>query len=427
MNILLTGATGFIGSHLLRALQAQGHQVTACVRDPASAAHQFPGPRYITCDFTRDHTVASWRDRLAGIEVVINAVGIIRESGAQTFHALHFAAPRALFLAAAETGVKKVIQISALGADDQAESRYHLTKRAADDVLAGLNLNSIILRPSIVHGAGAKSSEMFRALAALPFIPVPDDGRQPIQPIHVNDLVQIVLACVVAAEAGCKRIDLVGPEPITFLDMLLQMRRWLGLSSPRVLHIPYAVLLPLARIGGFLGNAPITPETVAMLRRGNCAPVQPLIERFGINPRGFVQVLDGAPSTQADRWHARLYWLRPLLRLSIAFTWIGTAIVSALLYPAADSYALLAQTGIQGIYAPLTLYGAAALDLALGIAVLTRYRLRETVWLQIAVIIGYMLIISWALPEYWLHPFGPLTKNVPLLAAILTMYAMERR
>lgn len=369
----------------------------------------------------------SWRDRLAGIEVVINAVGIIRESGAQTFQALHFAAPRALFLAAAAAGVKQVIQISALGADGEAHSQYHLTKRAADDVLAGLDLDGIILRPSIVHGAGAKSSEMFRALAALPVIPVPDDGRQPLQPIHIDDLIQVVLAGIAKPESGCPRIDLVGPEPITFVDMLLQMRQWLGLSRPRLLHIPYALLLPLARIGGFLGNAPITPETIAMLRRGNCAPVQALIDRFGVTPTGLAEVLDRAPATQADRWHAFLYWLRPLLRLSIAFVWISAAIVSALLYPAADSYALLAETGIQGIYAPLALYGAAALDLALGIAVLTRYRLRETVWLQIAVIIGYMLIISWALPEYWLHPFGPLTKNVPLLAAILTMYAMERR
>jgi uncharacterized protein YbjT (DUF2867 family) len=427
MNILLTGATGFIGSHLLRALQAQGHQVTACVRDPASAARQFSGPRYINCDFTRDHGVESWRDRLAGIEVVINAVGIIRESGAQTFHALHFAAPRALFLAAAAAGVKQVIQISALGADGEAHSQYHLTKRAADDVLAGLDLDGIILRPSIVHGAGAKSSEMFRALAALPVLPVPDDGRQPLQPIHIDDLVRVVLAGIAKPESGCPRIDLVGPEPITFVDMLLQMRQWLGLSRARLLHVPYALLLPLARIGGFLGNAPITPETVAMLRRGNCAPVQALIDRFGVTPTGFAQVLGRTPATQADRWHAHLYWLRPLLRLSIAFVWISAAMVSALLYPAADSYALLAETGIQGIFAPLALYGAAALDLALGIAVLARYRLRETVWLQTAVIIGYMLIMSWALPEYWLHPFGPLTKNVPLLAAIFIMYAMERR
>jgi uncharacterized protein YbjT (DUF2867 family) len=427
MNILLTGATGFIGSHLLRALLAQGHQVTACVRDPERAARQFPGPRYIACDFTRDHGVESWRDRLAGIEVVINAVGIIRESGAQTFHALHFAAPRALFLAAAAVGVKQVIQISALGADGEAHSQYHLTKRAADDVLAGLDLDGLILRPSIVHGAGARSSEMFRALAALPVIPVPGDGRQPLQPIHIDDLVRVVLADIAKPEGGCPRIDLVGPEPVTFADILLQMRHWLGLARPRLLHVPYALLLPIARIGGFLGDAPMTPETVAMLRRGNCAPVQPLIDRFDVTPTGLAQVLGRTPATQADRWHAQLYWLRPLLRLGIAFVWISAAIVSALLYPAADSYALLAQTGIQGIFAPLALYGAAALDLALGIAVLTRYRLRETVWLQTAVIIGYTLIISWALPEYWLHPFGPLTKNVPLLAAIFIMYAMERR
>lgn len=427
MNIFLTGATGFIGSHLLRALTAQGHQVTACVRDPQRAAERFPGPRYIAGDFSRDHSAEAWRERLAGSDVVINAVGIIRESRDQTFHALHFAAPRALFLAAAAVGVRRVIQISALGADEGAQSQYHLSKRAADDVLASLDLDSVILRPSLVHGPGAKSSELFRALAALPVVPVPDDGRQLVQPIHIDDLVRAVSAAIATPAPGSQRIDLVGSEPITFVDMLVQLRRWLGLAAPRLWHLPYALLLPLARIGGFLGKAPISTETIAMLRRGNHAPVQPLIDRFGFVPAGFRQVLDATPATQAERWHAQLYWLRPVLRLSIAFVWISAALVSALLYPSADSYALLARSGIEGIAAPIALYGAATLDLLIGIAVLTGYRVRATLWLQVALILGYMLIISWALPEYWLHPFGPLTKNLPLLAAIFTLYALERR
>ena len=118
MNILLTGASGFIGSHLLRRLHAAGHRITACVRQPQAAARRFAGADDIACDFSRDTPEAAWLPRLEGIDVVINAVGIIRETRRQTFTALHSATPEALFRAAARCGVKKVIQISALGADE---------------------------------------------------------------------------------------------------------------------------------------------------------------------------------------------------------------------------------------------------------------------------------------------------------------------
>lgn len=180
MNILLTGASGFIGSHLLRRLHAQGHRITACVRNPQAASKRYSGATYIACDFSRDIHEADWIPRLVNIDVVINAVGIIRESHGQRFATLHHQAPAALFRAAAKSEIKKVIQISALGADAGAHSEYHLSKRAADEVLAGLDLDWLILRPSIVYGAGAKSMALFRAMAALPLTPLVADGSQPL-------------------------------------------------------------------------------------------------------------------------------------------------------------------------------------------------------------------------------------------------------
>jgi hypothetical protein len=101
--------------------------------------------------------------------------------------------------------------------------------------------------------------------------------------------------------------------------------------------------------------------------------------------------------------------------------------VSAGLYPAQDSLALLARTGITGAAAYVALYGAALLDLAFGVAVLVMRR-RRWLWLaQAAVIVGYTVIISVAMPEQWLHPYGPVVKNVPILAAILLLHQLERR
>jgi len=131
------------------------------------------------------------------------------------------------------------------------------------------------------------------------------------------------------------------------------------------------------------------------------------------------------PAQQADRWHARLYFLSPLLRLSIGLLWLFTGITSAFFYPAEHSYALLAQVGITGLLAPVALYGAAMLDVALGIATLARYRIQLIGLVQICLILVYSILISVGPSELWLHPFGPVTKNIPLIVATLIMMAME--
>jgi hypothetical protein len=100
-------------------------------------------------------------------------------------------------------------------------------------------------------------------------------------------------------------------------------------------------------------------------------------------------------------------------------------VVSAAFYPSAESYALLERAGIVGQAAPIALYGAAGLDLVFGIASLAP-RPRRWLWIcQAAVIVGYSAIVTLALPEYWLHPFAPILKNVVLLAALLMLYELE--
>ena len=130
-TVLITGASGFIGSHIAEALAEAGHEVRCAVRKCPSTG-RWRRFRCIPADYTRDFDPVVWQRRLEGVDVVVNAVGILREHGSQTFEALHDRAPRALFAAAA--GVR-IVQISALGADEEASSRYHLSKKAADDAL----------------------------------------------------------------------------------------------------------------------------------------------------------------------------------------------------------------------------------------------------------------------------------------------------
>src|SRR4029078_3085232 len=126
---------------------------------------------------------------------------------------------------------------------------------------------------------------------------------------------------------------------------------------------------------------------------------------------------------------AGLGWLLPMLRASVAAVWIVTGIVSFGLYPLASSYELLPRTGVPRSLAPLMLYGAASLDIAFGILTLVlRNGARRVLWRsQAALILFYSIVIAWKLPEFWLHPYGPMLKNIPLLAVLVSLDAMETR
>lgn len=162
-----------------------------------------------------------------------------------------------------------------------------------------------------------------------------------------------------------------------------------------------------------------------MLERGNTADAGPLERLLGrpLRPiRSFI-----AEPRQARR-AAQLDWLLPLLRLSLALLWIWTAIVAAFLYPAAASYELLARSGVPAAAAPLLLYGACALDLAFGLAsVALPRRWRGLLWLaQAALIVFYSAVIALRLPAFLFHPYGPLSKNLPILAMLLLLYHVEK-
>ncbi|MDR1994421.1 NAD(P)H-binding protein [Azonexus sp.] len=271
MNVLLTGASGFIGRNLVAALTHAGHQVRPAMRSNG-------------IDFRRMLAPADWLPHLRGIDAVINCVGIIGENAGQKFQPLHAEAPAALFRACATTGVRRVIQISALGADNTAFFAYHRSKRAADDCLRGLDLDWFVLRPSLIYGRGGGSAEWLLRLAAWPLLPALDDGQQALQPVHINDVVATVLRCLVATTAR-QTLDIVGPETFTFVDWLQKMRAARGLGRAPVLRIPFRLALALTWLGQGLSPM-LRTDNLRMLKTGYRAEVEPLAEFLGRLPLG---------------------------------------------------------------------------------------------------------------------------------------------
>lgn len=419
MHILVTGANGFIGRRLVDSLRAAGHTVVEGMRRTSNA------PATVDADFTRDLDPATWLPKLTGLDAVINVVGILREHGAQTFELVHAQAPRALFTACAAAGVRRVVQVSALGAD-RGTSGYFRSKRDADEYLAQLPLDWTIVQPSLVFGVGGASARLFTMLASLPIIPLPGGGRQQVQPIHIDDLVRAITALVPRYDLAHRRVALVGPQALTLREFLARLAHAIGVPRPRFLTIPLSFMRTLAAVAQLSPRSLLDRESLAMLEAGNTADPADTCELLSGPPRPVEQFIAGDARGFIAQ-HARLEWLLPLLRWSIALVWIWTGIVSLGLYPRADSLALLARTGITGPLAEIALYGAAVLDLAFGASILLLRR-RRWLWLaQFALIVAYTVIITIELPEFWLHPYGPILKNLPLLAGIAVLYSLEDR
>ncbi|MGB0747966.1 MAG: complex I NDUFA9 subunit family protein [Magnetospiraceae bacterium] len=313
MNILLTGASGFIGGHLLRDLAAAGHKVIACTRAPLGQREE-THVSWIPADFTTDTDKDIWRPRLEGIDCVINAAGIIAETPGHSFAAIHREGPMALFQAAVAEGISRVVQISSLGADPGAGIPYFQSKGAGDAYLQSLDADWVILRPSLVFGPGGGSAALFAALASLPVVPLIDGGGQKLQPIFVEDLARVVMQAVAGPGYARRLLDLVGPDEIPFREMLAHYRNWLGLGPLRPVCLPGGLASGVARLGGVMGLAAVTPDTLAMLRQGNTAPVAPLIEACGFTPRSLADVLAAHPASAADRRRARRYFAKALCR-----------------------------------------------------------------------------------------------------------------
>lgn len=422
-TIFITGATGFIGRRLSAVLADRGHDIVCGVRN-IPAPHLDQRFSYIKVDYTRDFDADVWSSRLAEVDVVVNTVGILREEGRKTFESIHERAPGALFRACARRNVK-VVQLSALGADEHAQSRYHLSKKKADDALLLSGSRCVIVQPSLVFGREGTSARLFTLLASLPVIPLPGAGQQQIQPVHIDDLIDAIVKLVEEDKyIGC-RIPLVGPEPHSLKNYLQKLRQLMGLGNGTFLHVPLVFINFSASIGQWTGKGLLDVETWQMLQRGNVADPNLTRELLGRAPRSpevFVSSREAAELRQS----ALLGWLQPLLRFSLALVWLVAGVVSMGIYPVEESYLLLARVGITGSLAPVALYGAAALDFTFGLATLF-LRQRKLLWIaQGTLIIFYTLTITLYLPEFWLHPFGPLIKNLPILAIIWLLYELEK-
>ncbi|GAA6121882.1 hypothetical protein Acidovoranil_39880 [Acidovorax sp. FG27] len=287
LQILLTGATGFIGRRVAARLRADGHRVVEAV----SPRHGAPGPDQRVVDFARDLAPGAWLPRLEGIDAVVNAVGVLRGSPRQPVAALHRDAPIALFDACAQAGVRRVVQVSALGVA-QGDTQYASTKRAADQHLLGLAgrtpaaggtaLSACVVRPSVVFGRGGASSALFMNLAKLPVLVLPQPVlTAQVQPVAVQDLADAVAALLGPAMDRQGVVECAGPQALPMAGLIASLRAQCGHGPARVLPLPGPLTRLSARLGDLVPASPWCSESLALLGTDNTADAATLQALLG--------------------------------------------------------------------------------------------------------------------------------------------------
>lgn len=265
------GGAGFIGRYVVQRLAARGAVVTVGCRHAEDARLLMPMGNVgqiaaLNVDIADQVLLPAF---LAGNDALVNCVGILRESGAQTFELVHHTGPARLARLARDAGIERFVHISAIGADPRSSSAYARTKAAGESAVRDAFPTVTILRPSVVFGPEDQFFNRFAAMATVsPVLPLIGGGHTRFQPVFVGDVADAVVKCLDDPATAGRTYELGGPKVYTFRDILELLLS--EIHRKRLLvDLPFGLAALQARLMSVLPNPPLTPDQVELLKRDN--------------------------------------------------------------------------------------------------------------------------------------------------------------
>ena len=270
-NALITvfGGTGFLGRHIVKRLAKAGYRLRIATRRPNEAlflkTNGTPGQIEIVQANIRDD--ASTQAALQGADGVVNAVGILFESGKQKFHALQAEGAARIAEAAKAEGIGAMVHISAIGADGASASLYAQSKAAGEEAVMAALPEAHILRPSIVVGPEDDFFNRFAGMAMIaPALPLIGGGVTQYQPVSVFDVAAAVEACFAGAPSGL--YELGGPDVLSFKELMEMLLAEIG-RDRLLVPLPFAAAKIIAAFAQFMPKPLLTPDQIILLRSDN--------------------------------------------------------------------------------------------------------------------------------------------------------------
>ena len=267
MKVLVTGGTGFVGPHVVRAIAERGHDLKLLVRD-STRSRELPG-QPVVGEMTN---TVSLQHAVEGVEAVVQLVAI-RQGKEEQFRRVMEQGTRDLVTAARDAGVRRFVLMSALGTSEETKDLvpYYHAKWEMEQAVKGSGVDHVIFRPSFVFGRDGGILPTFRKLAKLtPATPIIGSGEQRIQPIWVDDVALYFAEALDKPEATNRTFDLGGPDIVSWNDFWQRLRTTLGIRRRPRLHVPIGLMRVNAVVTERLpGNIPLTRDLLKMLEHGD--------------------------------------------------------------------------------------------------------------------------------------------------------------
>ncbi len=296
MDRLVTvfGASGFVGSQVVRALAQDGWRIRAAVRNPhleqaeRLRIHGKVGQiQVLPANIRKPDSV---HEMLTDAVAVVNLVGVLFERGRQRFQAVQAMGARNLAQAAADFGINHLVQISAIGADANSRSAYARTKGEGEQAAFELVPSAVVLRPSVVFGSEDQFFNRFANMAAsAPALPLIGGGQTRFQPVYVGDVARAVVRALKDPSAAGRTYELGGPTVYTFREILELVLRETGRNRPLV-PLPFFAANLMGRAFDLVTpvlpfDPPLTADQVELLRQDNVvSPNMPGLADLGVTP-----------------------------------------------------------------------------------------------------------------------------------------------
>jgi NADH dehydrogenase len=298
MRVLVLGGTGFLGRHVVAALDARGHEVIVGSRRPEPADPHPDAPPRRVARFEDLTEPARWMPVIEGMDAIVNCVGILRERGRATYERVHLVAPAALAAACAKARIRRLIHVSALGLRKEARSRFVSSRLRGEMALAASGVACIVVRPSLLEGPGGYGSRWLRRLASWPVHFVPAEATGHIAVLDVRDAADaIAVLCRRPAPRRAYAVELGGRSNFTIAEYLAMLRQLAG-KRPAV---RYVMSPAFARAGARVCDAlRVTPYSfghLELLRRDN-VPTRNALRRLIERPAHGL----GSALTSASGW-----------------------------------------------------------------------------------------------------------------------------
>ena len=284
MKVFVAGGTGFVGTHLIGELRSNGHSVVTLTHERSRGGEQ--GIDVVRGDVLERSSVTA---AMKGCEAAINLVGIIREFAGKgiTFQRLHVEATRNMVAVAKEAGIRRYLQMSALGTRKDAVSDYHKSKYLAEEEVRESGLEWTIFRPSLVFGPKDLFINMLAdQLRKFPLIPVIGDGSYRMQPIHVDDVACCFVQALERPETVGQVYDLCGPDRFTYLQLLEVIAKVLGKSGVTTVGTPLGLIKLMVPLLQKIPAFPLTSDQLQMLLEESICDCS-WQKTFDFQPMGF--------------------------------------------------------------------------------------------------------------------------------------------